>query len=122
MDAAKGQNTCGKSRSRMLLIPLCALLAGSLSGNIWQYRVAAEKRLQAEKAEQTAIAKASEARREAEQKKLKRAGDAKTDERVQQLYREIDTLTRLNEQFALPKQSQSSPANTDDLPLPVDAP
>jgi hypothetical protein len=123
MDEGKGRNFGDSKRLRMLIIPLCALLLGSLSWNVWQYRLATEQRLQAVAAEQAAVTKANQTKLDAEQRKLKKARDAKSGERVQQLYREIDNLTRINERVQMPKPiSGSAPAKTDDLQRAVNAP
>lgn len=116
MNDGKGRNLGGLNRSWVLTIALCALLLGSLSWNVWQYRVVGEQRRQAVAAERTAIAKADEAKQEAEQTKLRKAKAAKTEERVQELYREINGLTQVNEHILLPKQtSRDGPVKTDDL-------
>jgi uncharacterized protein HemX len=122
MDERKGQNIGVSNRSQILIIILGTLLLASLSWNAWQYR-AAEQHRKAMAAEQIATAQVEEAKLEAEQRRLKRARDAKNDERIQQLDREIDSLTRINEQLQMPRRvSTSAPPKTDDLEQTVNFP
>jgi hypothetical protein len=117
MDEAKGRNFADSKRMWMPIFALSTLLLGSLSSNVWQYRLSAEAHRRDIAAEQAAMSKANQAKLDAEQRRLKRAAEAKSGERVQQLYREIGNLTRINEQIQMPKPSSSSstPPKTDDL-------
>jgi len=90
------------NRSLMLVIPLCGLVLTSGIWNVRQYRFAEQQRLKAVAAVRETRVEAARAEVEAERAKLeKKAADAKEDARVDQLYREINNLTRLSEQILL---------------------
>ena len=96
--------------------PLVRLFLGSLSWSVWHYQLTSQQCCRSATAEQAAIKEASEAKLATKRRKLKKARDAKNDERVQQLYREIDSLTRIHEQILLPRQTaKSTPLKMDDL-------
>jgi len=103
------------NRSLMLVIPLFALLLVSAIWNVRQYRLAEQQRLQAVAAAREARAEAARAEVEAERAKLKtKAADAATSARVDQLYREINNLTRMNEQVLLRDRNlQGTPVKKD---------
>ena len=89
----------------MLIIPLCTLLLASAIWNIRHYRLAEQQCLQVVAAEREARAEATRAEVEAKRAKLKKQAAAATDARVDQLYQEINNLTRMSEQFLLRNQS-----------------
>jgi len=108
----------------MLAIPLCALLLVSGIWNVRQYWLVEQQRRQAVAAAQQARAEAARAAAEAERAKLKKkAADAETGARVDQLYQEINNLTRMSEQILLRDRSKpGAPAKKDGRAAAADAP
>jgi len=103
-------------RSSALIIPLVTLLVVSVLWNLRQSRLIAEERqrVTAAQSKETARAKV-----EAEQVAARKKRNAKyvgSDARLQQLYREIDTLSRLNEHVITQPQPQRK------TPPPIDNP
>ena len=84
--------------------------------NFWQYHRLEQERLQTVTAEREARAEAAQARAEAEQALLKKRAAALADARVDQLYQEINNLTRISEQVMLRDQKSPPrmPANEND--------
>ena len=83
------------SRSLVMIIALVTALVGSVFWNLRQHGLIEQKRMAAQQEEG--------ARTEAEAKRVaarikKNAEWAASDARVQQLYREIENLTRINDQ------------------------
>jgi hypothetical protein len=103
------------NRSLMLVVPLCALLLASGIWNVRQYRLAHQQRLQTVAAEREAKAETARAEADAKLAKLKKkAADIETGARVDQLYQEINNLTRMSEQVLLRDRSfQGTPAKKD---------
>lgn len=102
------------TRLLALIIPLITLLVVSIVWNLRQSQLIAQER------ERVKVAQRREADRlkaEADREESRRQKNAKwaaSDARVQQLYREIDTLSRLNEQvLSRPKEKRSAPAKID---------
>ncbi|MFI5454745.1 MAG: hypothetical protein ACHRXM_04780 [Isosphaerales bacterium] len=90
------------NRSLTLVIPLCALLLASGIWNVRQYQFAERQRLKAVAAAREARVETARAEVEAERAKVnKKAAMAKADTRVDQLYQEINNLTRMSEQVLL---------------------
>jgi Tfp pilus assembly protein PilX len=114
MDIAGARKFHASKRSLALTVSLITLLGMSMFWNLQQRRlIAAERqRLMALQSKETARAN-EEAERAAELKK-KNAKWAGADARLQQLYREIDALSRLNEQVvAQPQPKRSTPPTID---------
>jgi hypothetical protein len=86
------------NRSWALIIPLLLLLALSISWNLRQRQLIAEERARTLAVQRKESARAYEEAERAKARKAKNAKWAGSDARLQQLYREIDTLSRLNEQ------------------------
>jgi cell shape-determining protein MreC len=85
------------NRSWTLIVPLGFLLVVSVSWNLRQSRLIAQERLRISTAQHEERALAGEAAERAEALKKKNAKWASSDARLQELYREIDTLSQLNE-------------------------
>ena len=105
MDLKRAWKLCAANRSLRFLIPMAVLLLISVGWNIWNYQLNRKQQAEAVKEEHpskivrtpiTAEAKLAESKR--------RARDAKTDARVQQLYDEINQLTKLSERVILHDQ------------------
>jgi len=104
------------NRSFVLVVPLCALLLASTIWNVRQYRLAEQQRLQVVAVEREARAKAARAEAEAERAKLKRKAAIAAGARVDQLYHEINNLTRMSEQLLLRNQRLRSTPVKEDSP------
>jgi hypothetical protein len=102
------------TRSLMLIVGLFAFLMASLFWNIRQYRLIEQERQQALAAEREKAARVKAEEAEQNQARIKKNADwASSDARVQQLYREIDSLTRVNEHvLAQPLPGQNTPEKT----------
>jgi hypothetical protein len=101
MEVGGAKKFVASNRSLMLIIPVCVLLLASAIWNVWQYRIIEQQRLQALAAEREAKAVAARSKIEAERAKLKKTAAAASDARVDQLYQEINNLTRINERVLL---------------------
>jgi hypothetical protein len=103
MDLKRAWSLFAASRSLRFLIPMSVLLLVSIGWNVWHYRLDQERRVQAKEAERASKAAAMLVREQAElAESRRRARDAKSDARVQELYDEINQLTRLSERVLLP--------------------
>jgi len=90
------------NRSLMLVIPLCSLVLASGIWNVQQYQFTEQQRLKAVAVAREARVEAARAAAESERATLDRkAANAKADARVDQLYQEINNLTRMSEQVLL---------------------
>jgi hypothetical protein len=101
-------------RSLVLTVSLITLLGVSVFWNLQQrWLIAAERqRLMTIQSKETA--RANEEAEQAAARKQRNARWAGSDARLQQLYREIDTLSRLNEQVvAQPQPQRSTPPAID---------
>ena len=106
MDRNRAPRLCAANRSLLALIPVSILLVISLGWNIWHHRLDHEERTRASEREHAEKAVAALAREEADLAKLKRRKKAaKSDARIQELYKEIDHLTRVSEKVILPHQA-----------------
>jgi hypothetical protein len=114
MDLRRAWQLCAASRSLRFVIPLSILLLVSFCWNMWYYRLDQERRAQAKAAEYASTDTAALARKQAEHARFsRRATDLRSDTRVQQLYDEINQLTRLSERTLLPDQmARTAPATT----------
>jgi sensor c-di-GMP phosphodiesterase-like protein len=106
------------TRSLLVIIPLVALLVVSGIWNVRQYQVVKQERLRAAALErEEAVRVAAEADR-AEARRKKNAEWAASDARMQQLYREINSLSRINEQISAdPVINESTPSKRDSQEL-----
>jgi hypothetical protein len=105
MNLKRAQRLFATSRPLPFVIPLLLLLLASLGWNLWHYQFDQERRARANAAEQASIATTALARKKVERAEFsRRAKDARSDARVQQLYDEINQLSRLSEQVLLPDQ------------------
>jgi hypothetical protein len=99
MDVGTAPTFCAAHRSLLLVAPLSALLVASVGWNVWYYRLAQKRRVPAmakERALKVAVTPGTE---EVKQAKLKRQSrDAKSAGQIQQLYEEINHLTRVSEE------------------------
>jgi hypothetical protein len=114
MDLRRAWQLCAASRSLRFVIPMSILLLISLAWNARNYRLDQERRAQAKAAERASQAVAALAREHAERAEFRRRGaDARSDTRVQQLYDEINELTRLSERVLSPiPATRTTPATT----------
>jgi hypothetical protein len=87
------------SRSWMVIIPLFVLLLGSALWNIRHYKLVEHYRLKVVAEERAKAARANSEVQQAQARLAKKAEHDAADLRVQQLYREIDNLSRINEQL-----------------------
>jgi hypothetical protein len=123
MDVWAVQKIFGTSQSFKLTILLLSLLVVSLVCNAWQYRLIKDERqhriaIEIKKAEcDTVEAEQTQVRRE------KKAKEIAANERMQQLYREIENLTELSGRLLIQPISQPTSPNvissldvTDDSP------
>ena len=124
MDGRRAWKFVAANRSLMIVIPMSALLLASLSWNVWQHRLDRDRREQAKAKERSATAAVALAREYADRAQLKRqARDAESDARLQQLYQEINNLTRVSERILLPNEpSGRAPATTDGPEKAADSP
>jgi exopolysaccharide biosynthesis protein len=102
MDLKRAWTLCTASRSSWFLILMSVLLLFSVVWNVWHYQLDRKRRVETEKVERTSKISAALT---AEQAKLteskRRARDVKTEARVQELYDEINQLTKLSERALL---------------------
>jgi hypothetical protein len=101
-------------RSLALILSLTSLLVMSVFWNFHQRRLIASEheRLMAVQSKETA--RANEEAEQAAARKKRNAKWAGSDARLQQLYREIDTLSRLNDQVvAQPEPKRKTPPAID---------
>ncbi len=116
MDLKRAWALCAASRSLRFLIGVSVLLLISAGWNFWHYRLDQEQRARVEEAQRASATAAALAREETElAESNRRARDAKADSRVQQLYDEINQLTKLSERILLPDQvtRATTPAGSD---------
>jgi hypothetical protein len=105
MDLRRAWLLFAASRSLQFLVPMSVLLLASIGWNIWHYGLDRERRAQAKEVEGASKAVAALAREQAELAESKRrVWDAKTDTRVQQLYDEINQLSKLSDRVLLRDQ------------------
>jgi hypothetical protein len=90
-------------QSLLLVGPLSALLVVSVGWNIWYHYLEQKRRMQALAEERALKAVVALTKEEAKQAKLKmQLRDAKSAGRIQQLYEEINHLTRVSEESLAP--------------------
>ena len=109
-------------RSLVLSFPLLILLVVSVTWNVWQYqhmKYVHERMLVTER-EKTKETTSEEARTQAH--RAKEAENAAANERMQQLYREIDNLSQMNERLLAEPIQQPASQSTIDSPEAADAP
>jgi hypothetical protein len=113
MDLKRAWSLCAASRSLRFLIALSVLLLVSVGWNFWHYQLEQERRARVEEAKRASETAAALAREQAElAESNKRARDSRSDARVQELYDEINQLTRLSERILLPDQISRATAPT----------
>ena len=115
MDVERAPSVRAVNRSLLIAIPLLALLAASVGWNVWYYRLEQKRRMQAQAEERASKAAVALANEKAEQARLKRQlKDSKSADRIQQLYEEINHLSRVGEQpLPLGKKARSANAVAD---------
>lgn len=106
MDLKRAWTLCAANRSMRFLVPMAILLLISLGWNIWNYQLYRKQHADAVQ-EQTAskIATTLTVKQPELVDSKRRARNAKTDARVEQLYDEINQLTKLSEQVLLHDQA-----------------
>ena len=120
MDARGAGKFWIANRLWILIITLFLLLTVSVCWNVRQNRLIAKARQRTLAAEDMEI---THARERAEALKKKNAKWAGSDARLQELYREIDTLSRLNEQvLSYPKARLKKPVTIDNPAETLSAP
>jgi hypothetical protein len=101
-------------RSLALAVSLITLLGISVFWNLQQRRLIAAEHQRLMTVQKKETARANEEAEQAAARKKRNAKWAGSDARLQQLYREIDTLSRLNEQVvAQPQPKRSTPPAID---------
>jgi hypothetical protein len=101
-------------RSLALAVSLITLLGISVFWNLQQRRLIAAEHQRLMTVQKKETTRANEAAEQAAARKKRNAKWAGSDARLQQLYREIDTLSRLNEQVvAQPQPKRSTPPAID---------
>jgi sensor histidine kinase regulating citrate/malate metabolism len=115
MDVERAPRSRAVNRSLLIAAPLSALLVASLGWNVWYFRLEQKRRMQAQAEERASKAAVALANEKAEQARVKRQlRDAKSAGRIQQLYEEINHLTRVGEEsLPLGKSARSANAATD---------
>jgi hypothetical protein len=99
------------SRSWALIVPLVVLLVASAFWNLYQHRLIEQDRTAVQQKEAT---RAQEEADRTEARRKKNAEWAASDARVQQLYREINNLSEINERL-LSQPQRSAPKKTDNV-------
>jgi hypothetical protein len=111
------------SRSLVLIVALFSLLLASVIWNFWQYRLIEHHRMQVLAIQRAVAAHAEMETEQAGTRMKKKAETDAADQRVQQLYREIDNLSRINEQLlSQPQRQQSAPRKISGLEETVGIP
>jgi hypothetical protein len=101
-------------RSLALTVSLTGLLVMSVFWNFHQRQLIASERERLIAVQSKETARANEEAEQAAARKKRNAKWAGSDARLQQLYREIDTLSRLNDQVvAQPEPKRSTPSAID---------
>ena len=101
-------------RSLALTVSLITLLGMSVFWNLQQRRLIAAERQRLMIVQNKETVRANEEAEQAAARKRRNAKWAGSDARLQQLYQEIDTLSRLNEQVvAQPQPKRSTPPAMD---------
>jgi hypothetical protein len=103
-------------RFSWVFIPLVVLLMVSILWNLHQSWLIADARQQAKRALSNKAARVREEAQRAEALKKKNAKWAASDARLQELYREIDTLSRLNDRVLSQPASRLKKASIVDNP------
>jgi hypothetical protein len=110
MDFGGSQKLGAVNRSLLLVVPLSALLLAFIGWNVCHYRLDQEHRTDVLSEERASKATVALAKEESDRANLKkRSRDAESNARIQQLYEEINNLTRVGEGVLLPKNAQSVP-------------
>jgi hypothetical protein len=103
MNLKRAWQLCAANRSPQLVILLAILLLASIGWNVWHYQFEQEQRVLAKEVERARKAAAALAKEEAARADLdRRARYARSDARIQQLYDEINHLSRVSERVLLP--------------------
>jgi Tfp pilus assembly protein PilX len=111
------------NQSLALIITLVTLLVVSIFWNLHQQRLIKQEHLQAVAVQRAEAARVSEQAVQDEARAKRNAAWAASDARVQQLYREINSLSQINEQLLAPTDQQRiTPAKKDDSVEPAGSP
>jgi hypothetical protein len=114
MDIVKARTFCVSSRPWVLVILVCTLLLASTIWNVRQHKLLQNYRSRAVAEEQKQALVAEAEVQHAQATREKKAAQSAADARVQQLYREIDNLSRINEQILTqPLRQQRAPKMAD---------
>jgi sensor histidine kinase regulating citrate/malate metabolism len=115
MDVERAPKFRALNRSLLIAALLSALLAASVGWNVWYYRLEQKRRAQSHAEDRASKAAMALANEKAAQARLKRRSrDAKSADRIQQLYEEIDHLTRVGEEsIPLGKSARNENATAD---------
>jgi hypothetical protein len=121
MGLERAWRLCASSRSLRFLIPASFLLLAFASWNVWHYRLERSQLAQAKQAERASKAAAASASEEAlRAESTRRANDARSGDRIQELYDEINQLTHLSERVLLPNEAaRGTPAAKNSQNAPV---
>ena len=99
MDAQRARKFLESVGPAQILLPVCILLAASLLLNFWQYaRIQKQHSVTVSFKGATAHAEANKQEVDLKRKKAR----AEADKRVDQLYKDLENLSRLNDQILSP--------------------
>ena len=100
------------NRSRIFTISVCTLFLASVTWNVRQYNQLAQQHLRdlVEEEQHKALAEAQALR--VQERVAKKAERDAADARVQQLYQEINSLSRINDVLAQPVRAQALSSNS----------
>ena len=123
MDVPTARRFRVTGRSLVLSFPLLILLVVSVTWNVWQYRQMEylHGRMRVTEREKTKETTSEEARTQAHRAREAENAAARN-ERMQQLYREIDNLSQMNERLLAQPVQQPASQSTIDSPEAADAP
>ena len=106
MNLKRAVQFCATSRSLLVAIPLSILATTAFGWNVWHHRLAHQQIARAKAAERQREAAVALAREQADRAVLRRrAKEARSDARIQELYNEINHLTQASERYVLHDQA-----------------
>jgi hypothetical protein len=103
------------SRFWVITMALCGLLVASVVWNVRQHVLLERHRLKVMAEERKEAARIEAEAQQTQARLARKAKDHAANLRVQQLYREIDNLTRINEQLLDPPRPRQISPKADDI-------
>lgn len=117
MNLKRAVQVCATSRSLLVAISLSILALATVGWNVWHHQVEQQRIAQAKAAEREREAAVASARETADRAEFKRrAREARSDARVQELYNEINQLTEASERYVLPDQAAKPDSTSAKVP------